>query len=142
MTRYLGIDHGTKRIGLAVGDSETHLASPLRIIKTAVGEGALMSELIAVISDYNIDELVVGLPLNMDDTESEQSKVARSFGLKLEQAAGKKVHFADERLTSFEAAQRLTELDPPRAKFKERRDALAAQVILQEFLNSNPDSPG
>ncbi len=141
MPRFLGIDHGTKRIGLAVSDPSATLASPLA---TVAASGNMSDEAAAVLScakEYDIDAFVVGLPLNMDGTEGDQAKKARRFGAALEQDGGKPVHFWDERLSSHAADELLRPAELTRKKHKARLDRLAAQVMLQEFLDHRTSPP-
>ena len=143
MTRYLGIDHGTKRIGLAVGDDASGLASPVGMVD-ATGEWARQFEkIIAQAEEYGAEAFVVGLPLNMDDTEGGQAKLVRRFGDGLASASAMPVHYFDERLSSIEAEEHLIGTGLSRAKRKARTDAIAARTILQGFLDQHPPSePG
>lgn len=141
MPRFLGIDHGSKRIGLAVSDPGATLASPLTTINAS---GNLSDEIAAVLSyvkDYDIDAFVVGLPLNMDDTEGNQAKAVRRFGTELGRVSGKPVHYWDERLSSHAAEDLLRPAELTRKKCKARLDRVAALVILQGFLDSQASPP-
>ncbi len=141
MPRFLGVDHGTKRIGLAVSDPGATLASPLA---TIAASGNLSDEIAAVLSyakDYDIDAFVVGLPLNMDDTEGDQAKTVRRFGAELGRVSGKPVHYWDERLSSHAAEELLRPAELTRKKRKARLDRVAAQVILQGFLDARMSAP-
>lgn len=136
MPRFLGIDHGTKRIGLAVSDPCATIASPLT---TVAASGNLSEEVAAVLTcakEYDIDAFVVGLPLNMDDTEGDQAKTVRRFGAELGRISGKVVHFWDERLSSHAAEELLRPAELTRKKRKARLDRVAAQVMLQGFLDA------
>ena len=136
MPRYMAIDHGTKRIGLAVGDTETNLAAPVLGVP---GSGDCEADARAVMSaarEYGADEFVVGLPLNMDDSEGPQAKIVRAFGRALERLAGLPVHYQDERLSSEVAQEKLIPADLTCKKRKARLDGIAAQAILQDFLES------
>ena len=136
MPRYLGIDHGSKRIGLAVSDPDATLASPLA---TIAAKGDLSDQIAAVLScakEYEIDAFVVGLPLNMDDTEGDQVKIVQRFGAELHRISGKPVHYWDERLSSLAAEELLRPAALTRKKRKARLDRVAAQVMLQEFLDA------
>jgi len=141
MPRFLGIDHGSKRIGLAVSDPGATLASPLTTITTS---GNLSDEIAAVLShakDYDIDAFVVGLPLNMDDSEGNQAKSVRRFGAELERITGKPVYYWDERLSSHAAEELLRPAELTRKKYKARLDRVAALVILQGFLDARTSPP-
>lgn len=139
MTRFLGIDHGTRRIGLAIGDSALHLVSPLEPVST---RGRIEEDVAAVLAraeEYAADEFVIGLPLNMDDSEGPQAKLARQFGDTLQAKSGKTIHYFDERLTSLAADELLREGDFTRKQRRARQDGVAAQVMLQVFLESKPN---
>ena len=141
MPRFLGIDHGSRRIGLAVSDAGATLASPLT---TIAASGNLSVEIAAILScarDYEIDVFVVGLPLNMDDTEGDQAKTARRFGVELQRISGKPVHYWDERLSSHAAEELLRPAELTRKKRKARLDRVAAQVMLQDFLDARTSTP-
>ncbi len=137
MQRYLGIDYGTKRIGLAVGDDGTRIASPIETIESFNDVADLVRRIAAVAEEYQVDAFVVGLPMNMDGTEGEQAKITRRFGDRLEHATGKDVHYFDERLSSASARELLQPADLTRKKRHAREDAVAAQVILQAFLDAH-----
>jgi len=141
MPRFLGIDHGSKRIGLAVSDPGATLASPLATIPAS---GDLTDEIASVLSyakDYEIDAFVIGLPLNMDDTEGNQAKTVRRFGTELARVSGKPVHYWDERLSSHAAEDLLRPAELTRKKHKARLDRVAALVILQGFLDARASPP-
>jgi putative Holliday junction resolvase len=131
-SRWLGVDHGTRRIGVAGGSTADGIASPLAVVAAEPQDQALR-RLAGLAADYEADGFVVGLPLNMDGTEGPQAKLARRMAAALAEATGLDVRLWDERLSSFAAdgllAGRLT-----RRKRKARQDALAAADMLREFL--------
>ena len=131
--RYLCIDPGDKRTGFAVGDDITRIASPLEIVTTSSDE-ARLAQILRVVEENEPGELVIGLPLNMDGSEGPQAKKTRTLAQQIEQRTGLRVHLFDERLTSYAAEFQLSELDLTRGEKKQRRDALAAAVILRDFL--------
>ena len=138
--RICGIDYGTVRIGLAVGDLEGGIASPLATLNAPGNVDDQVRVIIEAAAAYDVGQWVVGLPLNMDDTEGPQAKTTRDFGRRLEAISGKTVHFFDERLSSVTADELLAPAELTRKKHKARRDRVAAQVILQSFLDENrPD---
>jgi len=133
--RVIGLDHGSRRIGLAIGDSETGMA----FARPALQRTKLAADLAAIqrlAADEDATTLVMGLPLNMDGSEGPQAQAARAFGKRLA-ASGLDVVFHDERLTSWQAAE---QLGPRRGR--ERRsgelDSAAARLILQEYLDAQP----
>ena len=139
MSRWLGIDHGTKRIGAAAGDTAHGIASPLVVIPAEPEETAIhqIGELAA---QYQVDGIVVGWPLNMDDSEGPQARVARAMACRLAEATGLDVRLWDERLSSFAADKALAGM-LTRGKRRQLQDAVAAAEILKDFLAANgPDS--
>jgi putative Holliday junction resolvase len=131
--RYLAIDLGGKRTGLAVGDDDTRIISPLHIIELPPGP-ALLREITAAAREHDPDAFVLGLPLNMDGTEGAPARDARAFGEALQQAIHKPVHYQDERLTSFAADQQMARSGRTHKQKARRRDALAAAQILRDYL--------
>ncbi|MCH2148812.1 MAG: Holliday junction resolvase RuvX [Phycisphaerales bacterium] len=128
--RYLALDLGTKRTGVAVGDDETGSAIPVAVIDTP-DEAALFAAVARQIDDHGPDALIVGMPLNMDGSEGKPAKATRETMERLSQHTGLPVHAQDERLTSDAARHRLAETGPLRGR---RDDAIAAAIILEEFL--------
>lgn len=136
MPRYLGIDYGVKRIGIAISDPDGRIASPVRVLQGCGSPRADADAVVAVARDLEAAEFVVGLPLHMDGTESDQTKLTRAFAAALQVKAAGPVHFADERLTSDAADALLAERDLTRKKRKARQDAVAAAIILSAFLEA------
>lgn len=133
--RYLAIDLGGKRTGLAVGSDVTRLASPLEVI--AAGNDAQRLDAIAkTIDSQGPDALVLGLPLNMDGSEGPAAKNARAFAAMLGERFGLPVHLVDERLTSDAADAQLAQRGLTHKQKKQRRDALAAAAILRDFWSA------
>lgn len=124
--KYLGIDHGGKRIGLAIGDDETSIASPLEIMEVSGNE---IEELCFLIREEAIEGIVLGLPVSLGGEENAQAKKVRKFGADLEKKCKIKIIYEDERLTSRAADSLLREALP------ERKDAVAAMIILQSYLD-------
>jgi putative Holliday junction resolvase len=140
--RFLGIDYGTKRIGLAISDPSGSIASPLG---TVAVKGSLAEQARAVLqaaAKYDdIGTCVVGLPLNADGTEGPQARLTRSFAAALQDVLAKPTHLWDERLSSVAADELLRAGDLTRKKRKARHDRIAAQVILQSFLDAQSENP-
>jgi putative Holliday junction resolvase len=132
MSRWLGIDHGTRRIGIAAGSTEDGIAGPLEVIAAAPAELAVR-RIQQLALDYRVDGVVVGWPLNMDDTEGPQAKLVRRMASALAEATGLDVRLWDERLTSFEADEALAGLFTRKGR-KARQDAVAAAAMLRHFL--------
>jgi len=142
--RYLCIDLGDKRTGLAAGDAFSRLASPLKVLEVPIaergGEG-LIAAIVREVTSYFGDartagELVVGMPFNMDGTEGPRAKSVRVFAERVAKATGRVVHFHDERLSSVEADWKMARSGLTHGQKKARRDALAAAAILQDFLKT------
>ena len=121
----LALDFGLSRIGVAVLEPRFGTASPLRELKARRGKPA-WDALDALVQAWRPEGFIVGLPLNMDGTESEMSAAARRFGKALSQRYGLNLQFADERLSTFEAVAR------------GGGHATAAQVIAETWLNGQP----
>ena len=131
--RYLAIDYGIKRIGLAVCDPSEIIVSPFAVDdgdKDAVGKSA------EIVKSECVGAVVLGLPLNMDGTFGSQSRLVEKFSEQLKTAIDVPIHFQDERLSTFGAEEKLASTDFTRKKKKKRLDAIAAAEILQAFLDS------
>jgi putative Holliday junction resolvase len=138
VSRVLGLDHGSRRIGVALGDTETGLAFSRPAI---VARGAAaVAAVVALAHTEGADQVVLGLPLTLAGDEGPQAGVVRGFGERLA-AAGLEIAFADERLTSWEAGERLAGQRRPGARRPTRRsgelDSAAAQLILQQYLDAS-----
>lgn len=133
--RKMGIDYGDKRIGIALTDALCIISSPYEVYKN-IGEEDSLNHLLKIIKENSVNDIAMGLPLNMDGSEGERAKIHREFGEKLEKLSGVKVHFVDERLTSAEAEEILISSGVRREKRKELIDKISAQIILQTYINS------
>ncbi len=137
--RYLGIDYGAKRTGLAVCDATQTVVSPLGVLHSRKDLAGRISE---IVGSANIEAVVLGLPLNMDGSEGPQAKQVLAFARELKDHIQVPVYLQDERLSSFGAEQKLEEIRLGRGKKRERLDALAAAEILHAFLDRQEyDSP-
>jgi putative Holliday junction resolvase len=134
-TRLLGIDYGTKRIGLAVSDPDRKIASPLSTYERA-DRDADARYFQQVIEEEQIGQLVVGLPIHLSGDESVKSLEARAFGKWLHKVTGLPVVFADERFSTVEAESALWNAGLTHKKRKARRDRLAAQILLQGYMEA------
>ncbi len=137
MGRILGIDFGDKRLGLALSDESHTLASPLAVYerKDLQSDLKFLSDLI---SQYQITEIVLGLPVKMDGSLGPKAQQVLEFQKLLEEHVKIPVSTFDERLTTAEAERVLLQADLSRKKRKARRDALAAVLILQGYLQVRP----
>jgi putative Holliday junction resolvase len=143
--RYIGIDLGTRRIGLAFGD-ELGVATPLPAL-TQADEGERRASLLKVIRERRADEIVIGHPLNMDDSVGPKAKEAEAFAALLSAELGKPVHLVDERLTSYEAESSIAKSKRRDVRASGIIDSRAATLILQDYLNQifpppEMDAPG
>jgi putative Holliday junction resolvase len=135
--RFLALDLGDKRTGIAVGDDETGIVSPVRVIdRPASQESLLLDDIAREADSHKPDALVVGLPLNMDDTEGPQAKKARALGERAAARLSLPLFLHDERLTSEAADWSMHQSGLTRGQKKARRDALAAAEILRDFLST------
>jgi putative Holliday junction resolvase len=136
MARVLGIDFGEKRLGLALSDESRTLASPLTVYERKDLQSDLRF-LRDLILRYQITEIVLGLPLNMDGSLGPKAQQVLEFKRALEESLKLPVHTFDERLTTAEAERALLEANMSRRKRKAKRDALAAVLILQGYLQQS-----
>jgi putative Holliday junction resolvase len=134
----IAIDFGKRRIGLAIAESASSVAFPLGTI-TRVSRDKDLEQLRSWISSRAATQLVVGLPLNMDGSEGSSARAARTFGTQLAARLDLPVDYTDERLTSFEARERLSNQGGRRRR-KTVVDAVAATIILEEWLASHRNS--
>jgi len=134
MNRVIGLDHGTRRIGVAIADAETGMAFARPAIqrRNLDHDLALVGELC---TSEGVSRVVIGLPLNMDGTEGPQATMVRTFGHRLT-AIGLEVIYEDERLSSWEAAERLAEVGRRARRGSGELDSTAARVILQQYLDA------
>jgi len=141
--RYLAIDLGDKRTGFAAGDDVVGLVQPLSVVEAHTRPLQLRAALRAI-DEYGPDRIVLGLPFNMDGTEGPRAKLVREFAAELVKAfradrgphARFSLDFHDERLSSFDAEERLKRTGRTHGEKKALRDALAACAILEDFLRA------
>lgn len=131
---YLGFDYGTKHLGIAVGGNTSGRAEPLTTASVQQGVPDWQT-LDRLIEEWRPAALVVGLPLNMDDSENALTRAARKFGHRLQARYNLPVQMVDERLTSVDAKNTLVESRVPWKQRKAKVDKLAAQTILQAYLD-------
>ena len=131
--RFLAVDVGGKRTGLALGDTITRMAMPVEVLHVPRGP-ALLDAIAKAVKEHAPNAIVMGLPLNMDGSEGPAAVQARAFAEEVRVRTGIPVHLQDERLTSFEADQRMARSGRTHGEKKELRDALAAAALLEDFL--------
>lgn len=138
--RYLCLDLGDKRTGMAAGDDETGVVTPAGMLPTPPG-GDLVTAVLEAIEAHGPDVIVLGLPVNMDGTEGPRAKHVRDFGGQLAERTDRPIHYQDERLTSHAADVQLAGSGRTHREKKALRDALAAAEILRDFLQACADDP-
>jgi putative Holliday junction resolvase len=129
------VDFGSKRVGLAISDRDRRIASPLLILQrqSAEQDGRFLQELIA---EERISTIVVGLPARTTGAEGQKAREARAYGAWLHELTGLKVLFWDERFTSADAERLLLDAGLTKKQRAERIDMVAAQLMLQQFLDA------
>ena len=133
--RTLGIDFGERRIGLAISDEEGRVAVPLGTLRRT-SDRAAIAELLAILEREGAAALVVGEPVNVDGSRGPAAERARSFAARLGRRSGLPWSLVNESLTTVEAAERLRAAGVDVRRDPERLDAVAAQILLQEALDS------
>ncbi len=140
--RLLGVDYGSVRVGLAVSDPDRILASPLATYtrRDLERDAAYFRE---IARNEGVGGLVVGLPIHMDGREGIKAQEARAFGKWLGEVTGLPVVFFDERFTTVQAESALWNAGLTHKRRKERRDRVAAQMLLQAYLDAGcpPEEP-
>ena len=131
--RCIGIDHGSRRIGLAFGD-ELGVATPLPAL-TQPDPDRRWTALLAVVRERQATDLVLGHPLNMDETAGPKAKEVEAFAEKLRAELSLPVHLVDERLTSYEAESTIAKSKRRDVRGSGIIDSRAATLILQDYLN-------
>jgi len=131
--RYLAVDHGNRRTGLAICDPDETIVSPLAVLKE---RESLAGRIAEIAQAEGAGAVVLGLPLNMDGSEGGQARLVRRFAEALKAKTDVPVYFQDERLSSFGAEEKLKAAGMSRKKQAERLDAIAATEILTAFLES------
>jgi len=134
MSRYLAIDYGEKRVGLAISDPTLTIAQPLETIQYQ-SQKKLISELLQIIKKYNVVRVVLGLPLTLKGSDSEKTKTVREFGAVLESKLNVPLFFFDERLTSVQAHQIIREFGKKPSMHRAKIDQFAARTLLQTYLD-------
>jgi len=132
--RYLGLDLGTKTLGLAISDRLGTISSPYKVLRYK-DVNLLIDELIEIIEKEKVNELVLGLPKNMNGSLGFAAERSMNFKELLEQKINIPIHLVDERLSTMEAEKILISADVRREKRKKVIDGMAASIILDTYLN-------
>lgn len=130
----MGIDFGLKRIGIALSDATKFLASPFSTYHRK-DEEADINYFVYLIDKEKVNEIVCGLPLNMQGEEQEIARLTREFMGKIAKIKPIKISFVDERLSSLMAEEMLKQTEKDWKKRKEKLDSVSASIILQEYLD-------
>jgi len=141
MGRYLGVDYGGRRTGLAISDTEGTVATPLGVIKEKE-PGRVADEILRMCRERGVNTLVLGLPLNMDGSEGPAAQGVRRLAALLRERGGEglgRIVLWDERLSTRQVESALRGRG---RQLRERVDALAAQVILQSYLDARARGGG
>jgi len=133
MKRVMGVDYGDARTGIAVSDLLCSLVGTTTVIHSRNMEKTI-TQICAMVKDSDVGEIVVGLPKNMDGTEGVRAELCREFAQKLEEATGLPVKMWDERRTTVEAHNILSQHNYHGKKRKDTVDAVAASLILEGYL--------
>jgi putative Holliday junction resolvase len=136
----MGVDFGEKRIGIAVSDPTNTVATPYETLTRRRGKRPPLGQIARIAGEHEVGQLVIGLPLSLDGSESEWCAEVRAMGERLAEVVDVPVAWVDERLTSVRAerAIRSSELSKKHKEERGRVDAVAAQLILQAWLD-NPE---
>lgn len=133
--RYLGLDLGSRTLGVAISDPTGLIASSYTIIRHNEEYDKLIDEVLGIVQEKKIDEIVLGLPKNMNNTIGPKGELSFQFKEKLEKEIKIPVHLMDERLTTKQANDLLLYNDTSRKKRKQVIDSVAATIILQSYLD-------
>ncbi len=131
--RFLGLDPGERRIGVALSDLTGTIASPVRYIDTRTEQ--VLESVRDLCAEHDVGAIVVGLPVSLDGSEGPSAERARKFGAEVGEITGLPVFHQDERFTSHTAETALISGGVSRRSRKEKRDQVAAAVMLQSFLD-------
>lgn len=135
MGRFLGIDFGIKRVGLAISDKSKLIASPYKTI-VYISENDLINELSIIADENNIENFILGLPINLKGEDTDQTKIVRNFKRSLS-ILDIPIIYEDERLSSISAKQSLRLQNIKTGHNKAEIDKTAAAIILQQYLDKN-----
>lgn len=134
--RYLGLDLGTRTLGISISDTTCTIASTLKTIRFEENNyDSLLDIIKEIIEKEKISKIVLGLPKNMNNSIGDRAKTTMDFALKLEKYLNIEVILQDERLSTVEATNYMLKADMSRKKRKKKVDSLAANIILQTYLD-------
>ncbi len=140
MTRTLGIDFGTRRIGLALSDPTGTLASPLPFLENT-GLREVAAKLQELVQIHGVETVVIGLPRNMDGTYGPSAQKVRDFITQIQSQLSAEIIPQDERLTTTQATRALSQMGLSQKDLRKKVDSSSAAIILQQFLDRNQPPP-
>jgi putative Holliday junction resolvase len=141
MMMIAALDVSTTRIGVAVCDRSINAVHPISTIVRSTLDRDL-AQLRELLIPRAVDKVIVGLPINMDGSEGPAARRMRSFAARLGQALAIPIELHDERLTTFEARDRMRDLPATRSRRRKSMDSIAAALILEAWLEANPSPTG
>ena len=134
--RYLGLDLGSRTLGISMSDTTHTIASTFKTIRFTENDyDSLLEQINEIVNEYQIIKIVLGFPKNMNNSIGDSAEQVLQFRDKLIESVGVEVILQDERLTTVEATNYMLEADISRKKRKEKIDSLAANIILQTYLD-------
>ena len=134
--RYLGLDLGTRTLGISISDTTKTIATALKTIRFNDSDyDSIIPDIKDIIDEYEISKIVLGLPKNMNNTMGDRCATTIEFQKKLIDNFNIEVVLQDERLTTVEATNYMLQADVSRKKRKKKKDSLAANIILQTYLD-------
>ena len=136
MSRFLGIDYGTVRIGLALSDPTGTLASPLPFLENQSLQ-QVITALSELIQTHQIEGLIIGLPRNMDGTYGPSAQKVRDFIAQIQKSISLPITPIDERLTTAQASKQLSSIGMNQKQLRKKVDSSSACLILQQYLDRN-----
>lgn len=136
MGRYLGIDYGQKRIGVAISDEDGQISFPLCVIRNS-GIQRVIKELNRIAAERKADKIILGLPLSLDGSKGPAAKGVEQFAKQLKERINLPVDLWDERLSTKIAERAMIEGGLSRSRRRQSIDAATAQIILQSYLDAH-----
>ncbi len=134
--RYLGLDLGTKTLGVSISDRTGLIANAYKTLRFEENDyESILPELKSIVEEENVEKIVLGLPRHMNYDFGDKATIATDFGKKISDYLGIEVIMQDERMTTMEATNYMLEANVSRKKRKEKIDSLAANIILQTYLD-------
>ena len=134
--RYLGLDLGSRTLGISLSDITLTIASAYKTIRFEEGNyDSLLPEIKSIVDEYSISKIILGLPKNMSNTIGERAEICIEFQKKLIEYLNIEVVMQDERLSTVKATNYMISADISRKKRKKKVDSLAANIILQTYLD-------